>query len=367
MCLELIARLENSLRKTLCQNLPPTLVTKLYSSSRKHFLKSFYKQTPKTISVPSSLRRTLWGIEFRSPIFNAAGMFKNGEGYELIAAQGAGAYLAGTSTAHKRLGNSPQAFVPYPSSGSASNWLGLPNDSTEIVAQRLQKIHRVPGCPVGASLAASPEIKDEAQKLKELVTGLFVYLDAGVDFIEINESCPNTEEKSSKLAFSSRLEYISNNFIAKAKRKVPLIVKLSNDTELSQVPDIIDILLKLKFSAVNFGNTSTNYAQIKNQIAPREQKLFDYFTSRFGGGVSGRPLRAHSLELVKTASAHLKKAFPTEEFHIIQTGGVETAKDISDSLRAGASLVQWYTAYFESFSSYGNSLYQKLYAALVKP
>jgi len=57
------------------------------------------------IDIPYGFSSVLWGIKFRQPLFNAAGMFKTGDGYKLAVAQGAGAFLAGTSTQNSRKGN----------------------------------------------------------------------------------------------------------------------------------------------------------------------------------------------------------------------------------------------------------------------
>lgn len=363
MCVELTARLEHKLRKTICHTLPTSLSTKIYSSSRPYFLKAFFKQKPKSIAIPKELERTLWGIKFRSPVFNAAGMFKNGEAYELVKKQGAGAYLSGTSTSLPRNGNSPQAFIPYPESGAASNWLGLPNNGSKEVAATLAKLEKIEGCPIGASLSAAPEISDEKEKLERLVEDLLYYNDAKVDFIELNESCPNTEDEGAEEEFHKRLEHISKNFLT--DNTPPVVIKLSNDTDVEQVPKIIDTLIELGFSGVNFGNTSTDYSGIKEKFSDKEIKLFDYFRNKYGGGVSGKPIRERSLSLVRESKQHLESKTMTREFHIIQTGGVFTAKDVQESLDAGASLVQWYTGYFEAFGERGNRLYQKLYEEIV--
>jgi dihydroorotate dehydrogenase len=155
------------------------------------------RECPLAIEPPPTAARVLWGIRFRAPLLNAAGMFKHGEGYELAYRQGAGAYLAGTTTARPRLGNVrrgiAQPFVPYPRSRAASNWLGLPNPGHRAVAARIAQLPRYEGFPIGASVALDPG-DDSAAALERLVEGMSRYADAGVDFFELNESCPNTGE-----------------------------------------------------------------------------------------------------------------------------------------------------------------------------
>ncbi len=354
-----LARLESIVRPLLLK-LPPSFIVKRYSAGRQAFLRNFARARPDTYDAPEALHRTLWDINFRGPLCNAAGMFKNGDGYELTARQGAGAYIAGTTTAHPRSGNSlagcRQPFAPYPASGAASNWLGLPNEGHATVAKRLASLQRVNSCPIGASLGA-----DRPGALEDLLAGMQAYERANVDFLEINESCPNTEAGATSFEdMHKRLEYLSKAFLARRRRNLPVIVKFSNDTEAKRIPALLDALITLGYDGVNFGNTSTAYAAVREAITPQERPLFDYFSATFGGGVSGRPLKQQSLDLARGAVAYLTAHPPAREFHVLRTGGIEGPADIEASDRAGVSLNQWYTGYFEAFAKYGHQLYRQL-------
>lgn len=364
-----LAAWESRLRPLLVR-LPTGVVLRLYSRSRRWFLDRFVAERPAPRRIPEALSQTLWGVRFRAPLFNAAGMFKSGDGYEVVARQGAGAWLAGTTTATPREGNVAcgvrQPFAPYPESGAASNWLGLPNPGHEVVARRLRGLERLDGCPVGASLAFDPgEGSSEEQKIDGLVAGLEQYVGAGVDFLEINESCPNTEDSAEEVAqlaaLEARLTQIRDRFLERRGASTPVIVKLSVDTPVSDVAPILDMLLRLGFAGANFGNTSTAYTALREQIASGERPLYDRFVGEFGGGVSGRPLRAPSLHLVQLAAEHLRSRLPDREFRLVRTGGVETAADVLASKRSGAALSQWYTGYFEAFSRHGHDVYRLLF------
>lgn len=363
-----IARIDSVARPILSRALPPSAVVKLYSAGRKYFLARFEAELPEHYQPPAPLARTLWGIPFRTPVMNASGMFKNGQCYALACRQGAGAFLAGTSTAVARSGNERngirQPFLPYPRSRSSSNWMGLPNDGDLVIAERLAAIRKVEGCPVGASIAASPELAPE-ERLERLIAGLIAYQNAGVDFIELNESCPNTDaEPNEWAAIDERLGRIAERFLAQRTRTLPVIVKYSSDTDPAMVPQLISRLTGFGFDGVNFGNTSTAYARHRAHILPAEQGLYDFFTGTFGGGVGGAALKAPCMTLVRSAAAALRTSPPGREFHIIRTGGVEDAEDVAESLSAGASLVQWYTGYFEAFARHGHDLYRQLYTSL---
>lgn len=358
------ARVEELLRPGLVR-LPAPWAVALYSRGRRSFLGRFLEAAAPACEPPQALALTLWGLPFRAPLGNAAGLFKQGEGYELVARQGAGWYLAGTSTGRPRTGNTKAGvrwpFVPYPRSAAASNWLGLPSDGHRAVANRLAQLTRTPGCPVGASLARAGD-----EPLETLLDGLGAYRDAGVDFLEINESCPNTGEASPAWdELRHRLEAVATGFLVRRERPLPVVVKFSNDTLPADVPTLLDTLVALGFDGVNFGNTSTAYERHEGAIDPAERRLYRYFTRTFGGGLSGRPLAADSLRLLTAARGHLDRNPPGREFHLIRTGGVETATDVAQSLTAGASLAQWYTGYFSAFATHGHAVYRRVFAELV--
>ncbi|MCP4655212.1 MAG: hypothetical protein GY856_07310 [bacterium] len=362
---ETLARWEARLRPFLAR-LPPALAVRVYSRGRRSFLRSFARRPPAGSFQPEGWERTLWGLSFRSPIFNAAGMFKNGDGYEVVARQGAGAYLAGTTTHRRRMGNRRHGvalpFAPYPRSHAAGNWLGLPNLGHRAVAAKLRELPRRQGCPVGVSVAAEPEPAiAEQDKLEQLAAGMRLYEESGVDFIELNESCPNTAEDVCELdRLRLRLAYLRDAFLTRRRRMLPVVVKFSCDTEPTQLPLVLAMLVELGFDGVNFGNTSTAYDEHRVSLASAETALYDYFTRAYGGGLSGRPLRQASLRLAAGAVEHLRGEPPCREFHVMRTGGIGAAEDVARSAAAGVALNQWYTGYFEAFARDGHDLYRRL-------
>ena len=347
--------------------LPSNVIVHLYSRGRLKFLESLKEELPsETFVPPKNLSRELWGIRFSSPIMNAAGMFKNGECSIMVERQGAGAYLGGTGTWNPRKGNERLdihlPFVTYPESHAASNFLGLPNDGDEKNYMLAKFIKDTLSIPVGWSVISSPDFQREV-RLEYLVKGMKLYERAGVDFLEINESCPNTEKGNFQQHYlADRLKYVKENFLNQRQRRIPVIVKFSNDTETGQIPMLLDLLFENGFDGVNFGNTSTEYAQRRKIINPREIRLFNYFSIVFGGGVSGRLLKDLSLNLGIYAVNYLEAGPPSQEFHVIRTGGIETWEDIQDSEQAGISLNQWYTGYFENFVEHGHDIYKKLFS-----
>lgn len=312
-----------------------------------------------------------WGLEFQFPLWNAGGMFKVGEGYDVVAAQGAGAWVAGTTTSRPRAGNVKHGIqwpaVSYPRSGAATNWMGLPNPGHRAVASRIANMPRHAGCVVAASVSAEPGL-EETIALHELVEGVKAYVDAGVDVLEINESCPNVPGHHGGPALDHglvrRLEYVAQHILAKRDRRIVVVVKFSTDTDATQLEDLLRTVVAMGFDGIILGNTSTQYAAVRPAISPSEQRTYDAFVARFGGGISGRPLKEASLALARQAVNVVTSMALDREFHVIRCGGIESAADIQQSLDAGIVLNQWYTGYFDAFARDGHDVYRKLADAI---
>ncbi|MFP4529008.1 MAG: dihydroorotate dehydrogenase [Candidatus Kapaibacterium sp.] len=372
---EITARAEHAIRPLMVK-LPPALVSHIYSRSRKLFLRMLDAENIANPCQPDpALGRTFWGIRFNSPIFNAAGMFKLGEAYRTVARQGAGAYLAGTVTPQPRRGNIrsgiPHPFMPYPASGAASNWMGLPNPGAESLARRISNIEKIPGCPVGVSISASPEASGPGA-LEDLMNAMNLLESAGVDFFELNESCPNVPGHKNGLAaldehLTERIDYLHQKFLKIRKRNLPVIAKFSTDTDPAQAPELIAALADAGFDGINFGNTSIDYIFISEKIKRVDRENFDYFLGNFGGGISGAPLRSKSLELCMTAAEYIRNHLPAREFRIIRTGGVASPAEFERSLDCGADMAQWFTGYFDAFARHGHQLYCNLYSRMNLP
>lgn len=376
--LEMLARAEHALRPSLSA-LPPKLATRLFSSGRTTFSKRFAQERPEQ-RFPEVKPVTAWDLTFRMPLWNAAGMFKYGEGYEVVSRQGAGAYVAGTTTSRPRTGNEKFGVrwptVSYARSRSASNWMGLPNEGHAVVAKRLATLSKVEGCPIGASVSAEPLLEDSIA-ITELIDGMQLYAQAGVDYLELNESCPNVpgghgghgghgSHGGPQLddGLIARLERVSSQFLKKRMRRLPVVVKFSVDTNPKQLDDLLRMLIALEFDGIILGNTSTQYAHHRHGIHSQDRPLYDAFTSQFGGGLSGQILREDSLELATRAQEIVSQARPAHEFHVIRCGGINSADDLKASARHGVVLNQWYTGYYERFGVDGHDVYQKLSGVL---
>lgn len=372
--IEKAAKFDSFIRPLVMQKLPKFGI-ELYSKFRKEFLKHLVASSPADkVYLSESNAVQIWDLRFNCSLFNSAGMFKSGYGYELCYRQGAGAFLAGTSTGKPRPGNQKDGlwhpFMPMPKSNAALNWLGLPNDGHTALAQKLSKIEKKIGCPIGASLSSDPDLTQN-EALPLLVDGIKDFARAGVDFIEINESCPNvahnlSDEKINGLdkALVERLEFISDKFLKFRNNNLPIIVKFSVETDIDLVENIMTTLIDLGYDGVNFGNTVKKYDQYLNKIDNADIDNLKYFTDKYGGGLSGKPLKNDSLLLASKAVKIRNSKNCSREFAVIRTGGIDSRQDIIDSQKNGVDLNQWFTGYFEMFSKYGHELYKELFDTL---
>jgi len=368
--LETLVRNEHRFRPFLSK-LPPALATRLFSVGRSVVAERFVHERPSWQDMPEHSAVTAWGLTFRYPLWNAAGMFKHGTGYEVVARQGAGAYVAGTTTSRPRAGNTRSGVrwpaVVYARSHSASNWMGLPNEGHAVVADRLSRLDRVKGCPIGASVSAQPEL-DEMTALSELLDGMMMYERAGVDYIELNESCPNVEGHGDGPVLDAgllrRLETIRERFLRTRQRPLPVVVKFSVDTDQHQLPELISTLIDMEFDGVILGNTSTRYGFHRDRIAAPDLALYDHFTREFGGGLSGAVVKDDALALATKAAQVVQDQAPRHEFQVIRCGGIASGFDVEASRTAGILLNQWYTGYFEAFATHGHQVYAALASGL---
>ncbi len=153
-----------------------------------------------------------------------------------------------------------------------------------------------------------------------------------VDYFVVNVSSPNTpglrdlQEKEPLLYILNYLQQYNNQ----NEKPKPILLKIAPDLTDSQLDDIIDIVLESKITGVIATNTTISREGLKS----------DPEIVKETGGVSGKPLKNRSTEVIRYLSEKSNKAFP-----IIGVGGIHTAEDAKEKLEAGASLLQVYTGF----------------------
>lgn len=274
------------------------------------------------------LRQEILGMTFRNPVGLAAGFDKNGYLPPLMESLGFGYVEVGSITANPGTGNPLPRSFRLPLDESLINRMGLNNDGAATILKRLCN-HDV-SIPIGVNIAKShdPSIVGE-QALDDYYTS-FRLATQIADYITLNISCPNTkggktfEEPDTLNSLLERLRIGSEATLP------PLFVKVSADLDETRLHELIDVSRSHSVSGYVAVNTSSGRQGLKT---PREE------IDRIGpGGLSGRAIREKSNRLIRQIFTATRGEKP-----IIGVGGIFSAQDVVEKIRAGADLVQIYT------------------------
>lgn len=304
------------------------------------------------------LKQRIWGETFPNPVGLAAGADKNGRAIPFWEAVGFGFVEVGSVSARPATGNpKPRAFR-LPEDRALVNRMGLNNDGAEEVAERLSQSRPKRKCPLGINLAKThdPDILGE-EALEDFRLG-FQQLVGPADYVVLNVSCPNTEDGETfeePEALDDLLSVIASEQKAPGLA-VPILVKLSppkNDRLIfdTRLEDIVSVA---QAHDVN-GFVATNTASDRQGVRTSQERLGEIGD----GGLSGPPLEKRSTRLVRYLYQATDGTVP-----IIGVGGVRDAESAYRKIRAGASLVQLYTALIYEGPGLIQSIKQGLVARL---
>jgi dihydroorotate dehydrogenase len=281
-----------------------------------------------TINHPK-LERELWGLKFSNPVGIAAGFDKNAEFFNELSAFGFSFIEIGTVTPIGQPGNvRPRLFRLIKDQGII-NRMGFNNNGLHQAVLRLKKPHKtIIGGNIGKNTATpnSTAINDYVANFE----GLFDW----VDYFVVNVSCPNISdlrELQDQKALTEILTKLQEMNNAKPKRK-PILLKVSPDLNDQQLDEVIAIVHDTGIDGVVATNTTITRDTI--QFGKMDAQAIG------NGGLSGKPLRDRSTEVIRYLSEKSGKAFP-----IIGVGGIMTANDALEKIKAGADLVQVYTGF----------------------
>ena len=297
-----------------------------------------------TLNHPK-LEREVFGIKFPNPVGLAAGFDKNALLIDEFEALGFGFIEIGTVTPKPQDGNPKPRLFRLVEDQAIINRMGFNNDGLEVIKSRLQK--RKSPVIVGGNLGKN-KITPNEQADEDYIKGFEALFDV-VDYFVVNVSSPNTpnlralQEKEPLKQLLSSLQNLNNQ---KPNPK-PILLKIAPDLSNEQLDDVIEIVLETKLAGVIATNTTLSRAGLKS----------DPILVNETGGLSGKPLTARSTEVI--AYLHQKS---NGQFPIIGVGGIYSAEDALEKLRAGASLIQLYSGFIYE----GPSLIKKINSAILK-
>ncbi len=276
------------------------------------------------------LKRTVFGLTFDNPVGLAAGFDKDAKLFNELSSFGFGFIEIGTLTPLAQSGNPKPRLFRLPQDESLINRMGFNNGGVEDAVNRLKYRHT--GIIIGGNIGKNKLTPNsEAAKDYELsFEALFDY----VDYFVVNVSSPNTpglrelQEKEPLTKLLLKLQELNS----KKENRKPILLKIAPDLTDNQLDDIIQIVIDTKLDGLIATNTTIDRSGLKTS----ENEL-----ERIGnGGVSGKAVKNRSTEVIKYISEKSNQSFP-----IIGVGGIHSAEDAIEKLKAGASLVQIYTGF----------------------
>ncbi|MEZ4521382.1 MAG: quinone-dependent dihydroorotate dehydrogenase [Thermomicrobiales bacterium] len=277
------------------------------------------------------LRTRLWDLPFVNPLGVAAGLDKNAVAVRSLLAIGFGHVEVGTVTLQPQVGNDKPRLWRVPEENAVVNALGFPSQGAATVRGRLHADR--PQGIVGVNIGKNRDIP--AEQAPEAYAALTLAMGDVASYITVNVSSPNTPGLRS-LQMSDELENLlkavkaANEQLATARKQLPkpILVKVAPDLSREEIEAVAWSAVSAGADGIIATNTTTSRDGIPGKYAD------------LPGGLSGPPLRERANAVVRTLYEAVGDQLP-----IIGVGGVSNAGDVIERMRAGASLVQLYTAF----------------------
>lgn len=261
---------------------------------------------------------TAAGINFPSPIGLAAGFDKDAEVPDAVLSLGFGFTEVGTVTPQPQPGNAKPRLFRLVEDAGVINRLGFNNSGHANALTRLQARQR-PGI-VGVNVGAN---KDSTNRIADYVAGV-ARMSPVADYITVNISSPNTpglRGLQDKGALDELLAAVM------AKRTIPIFLKVAPDLDTAGIDDVVAVARKHRVDALIVGNTTISRPPLRS--ADKEES----------GGLSGAPLKSLAMQKLRAFRTASGGSIP-----LIAAGGIDSADEAYARIRAGASLVQLYSA-----------------------
>lgn len=269
------------------------------------------------------LATTVAGLDLPNPVGLAAGFDKNAVALGPLMRVGFGFLEVGAATPRPQEGNPKPRLWRLAEDRAVINRFGFNNDGMEPIAARLAA--RPAGVPVGLNLGAN---KDSADRAADFATVL-KRTGAQIDFATVNVSSPNTEklrDLQGKEALSALLRGV---LAARAElaRPLPVFLKIAPDLSPADLEDVAEVAQAVGIDGIVATNTTLSREGLKSASSVQ------------AGGLSGAPLFEKSTRVLAQLSKLTDGKLP-----LIGVGGISSAEEAYEKIRAGASAVQLYSA-----------------------
>ena len=272
--------------------------------------------------LPDSLRSTVAGLEFPSPVGLAAGFDKDAEVPERMLDLGFGFVEVGTVTPKPQTGNPKPRLFRLSEDRAVINRMGFNNAGQAAAYQRLLSathLHGIIGVNIGANKDSADRIADYAQGVRAM--------SPVARYLTINISSPNTPGLRQLQDVGALRDLLSAVDEARHSGGPPIFLKVAPDLGEGDPDQIVRAAIQHRIDAIVVSNTTVSRPLLKSRY--RDQS----------GGLSGEPLKPLALTALRNF-----RAASGGEIPLIGVGGIADAEDAWERIRAGANLVQLYTA-----------------------
>ncbi|MES2814203.1 MAG: quinone-dependent dihydroorotate dehydrogenase [Pseudomonadota bacterium] len=270
------------------------------------------------------LHTTLAGMPLLNPVGLAAGYDKNAEAVAPLSRAGFGFIEVGAATPLPQPGNDKPRLFRLTEDRAAINRFGFNNQGMTAVGARLAARAAGP-VPVGLNLGANKTAQNRAADFATVLA----HCGPHVDFATVNVSSPNTERLRDLQGAAALTELLRRVMEARAglARPIPVFLKIAPDLSPAELEDIVEVALNAQLSGIIATNTTLSREGLNS--ASRSET----------GGLSGAPLFEKSTRVLAQLSRLTRGLMP-----LVGVGGVSSAEEAYQKIRAGASAVQLYTA-----------------------
>jgi dihydroorotate dehydrogenase len=282
------------------------------------------------------LRVSLGSLTLPNPVGLAAGFDKNGIAIRIWPGFGFGFMEIGAVTAHRQPGNPKPRLFRLPEDEALINRLGFNNDGADAVAARLKEMQRSgakPTIPLGINIGRSKNVETKDAAADYLTTFERLYLLG--DFFTLNVSSPNTpnlrdlQQRGHLEELLGAIQAKNRDLAAKSDTKEkPILVKIDPDMEFFQLDEVIEVVRAQKVAGI-IATNATAFLREKLVVKTDEP-----------GGLSGKPLRERATSFIRHIYKSTQGRLP-----IIGVGGIFTAEDAYEKIKAGATAVQILTGF----------------------
>ena len=287
----------------------------------KSIFKSIYSYENKKLS------QSIFGLTFKNPVGLAAGFDKNADYISEFEAMGFGFIEIGTVTPLAQAGNPQPRLFRLKKDQALINRMGFNNNGMHAAVENLK--NRPKNLIVGGNIGKNKVTPND--KAVEDYLKCFEALYDYVDYFVINVSSPNTpglRELQDKEPLTALIKAVQNENNQRAVKK-PILLKIAPDLTNRQLDDILDMANETNLDGLIATNTTIDRKELQTSNSELEEIG--------AGGLSGKPLKDRSTEIVKYIRSH-HSTIP-----IIAVGGILNGKDAKEKIDAGANLLQVYS------------------------